>query len=233
MPQTVRTHVDWGDGLTTSIFDNETQLIQVLLGSFMDVEITRSFTCNTITTRTFTSSPYTQGNTPSTTTNTEHISPAVPQTPRLSASISASPQTPRTPNPPPPPVSPRTPRTPNPPPPPASPRTPRTPNALTSSPTPYRGSRQVPAHTPSRSSRQDPALPQSPSLTSTSSVTDSLIGETTHAVIPHPQDLVQPQRVNGSKFYVVFAGTRVGIFGNWYALSLINRSLRFTIYLGH
>ncbi|KAE9389228.1 hypothetical protein BT96DRAFT_1003444 [Gymnopus androsaceus JB14] len=132
------------------------------------------------------------------------------RTPRSSASTSSSP------------ASPRTPRTPNPPsPPPASPRTPRTANALPTSPIPSRGSIQTPGHpaspsTPSWSCRQAPALPHSPSLSSALSVSNSLAGETIHPAIPHPQDLVQPQRVNGSKFYVVFAGTQVGIFGNWY-----------------
>lgn len=62
--------------------------------------------------------------------------------------------------------------------------------------------------------------------------------------IPRPQDLVQPERVNGSKYYVVFAGTRIGIFANWYgcdtsltgktnhALGTVKSNYTLTVFLG-
>lgn len=49
--------------------------------------------------------------------------------------------------------------------------------------------------------------------------------------IPNPADIVQPARVNSRKFYVVFSGTRVGIFGDWYGFvylaSLANTACAF------
>ncbi|KAE9383348.1 hypothetical protein BT96DRAFT_1009324 [Gymnopus androsaceus JB14] len=191
MVQTVRTRVDWSDG------------------SFTDVEITRSVTRNTITTRTFTTpaqpSDSTRGYTTSPATYTENVSPAAPPTPR-SGTSTASPRTPSTPRtnaaPPPSPASPRIARTYHrPPSSPASSRTPSTSNHAVGSPT--------------RDHEQAPSLTSS-SVSSASSLTSSAAGRIANTAIPHPQDLVQPQRANGSKFYVVFSGSRVGIFGNWH-----------------
>lgn len=106
-------------------------------------------------------------------------------------------------------------------------RTPRTPNhtpaasyttrsATPISPTPTRRSMQSSAppdtpSTPNQNSRPSAAVPDSPSMTSAAE----------RSGFPHPQDLVLPSRVGGSKFYVVFAGTRVGIFGNWYIANFL------------
>ncbi|KAE9385713.1 hypothetical protein BT96DRAFT_949645 [Gymnopus androsaceus JB14] len=91
-----------------------------------------------------------------------------------------------------------------PPPTPTSPHMPRTSRVPpASSPTSVHSPRTprspVGSPTHSRSIREASAPPASPSLSSALSMNTSA-----------------PEQVNGSKFYVVFAGTRIGIFGNWH-----------------
>jgi hypothetical protein len=76
----------------------------------------------------------------------------------------------------------------------------------------------------SRSSRS--TLTETPGLTApilrSSGDQGNPIPQSSHTMrhpptIPHPDNIIQPVRV-GAKFYVVFAGTHVGIFGNWFVV---------------
>ncbi|KAE9395618.1 hypothetical protein BT96DRAFT_997532 [Gymnopus androsaceus JB14] len=83
--------------------------------------------------------------------------------------------------------------------PPVSPRTPTTSHVPPSwSPRMPRTS-QSPSGSP-MSTRQASTPPASRSLSSASSMSPSGLGEAVDPTIPHPQDLVPPERVNGSKF---------------------------------
>ncbi|KIK55117.1 hypothetical protein GYMLUDRAFT_62721 [Collybiopsis luxurians FD-317 M1] len=63
-------------------------------------------------------------------------------------------------------------------------------------------------------SREPPPMQRSPPSVSTVELGPP--GSPCHTPgIPHPRDIIQPARL-GRKYYVVFAGTRVGIFGDWF-----------------
>ncbi|KAE9402795.1 hypothetical protein BT96DRAFT_990816 [Gymnopus androsaceus JB14] len=93
-------------------------------------------------------------------------------------------------------------------------RLPATPSRYTPvSSTTQRSSRNT---TAGSSSATTPSVSLSPPSTPSSPSTPSLAAPTYPAGIPHPDGIVQPIR-SSRNYYVVFAGSRVGIFGDWWS----------------
>ncbi|KAE9408467.1 hypothetical protein BT96DRAFT_985798 [Gymnopus androsaceus JB14] len=74
----------------------------------------------------------------------------------------------------------------------------------------------------SRLQHIQPPVPASPGPSSRAQNTQPSPSSLRRPCIPHPDDIHQPLCHTGGRFYVVYAGLRVGIFGDWWSEAYVS-----------